>query len=112
MQYTESVFAGIMGVQGSANGGLGTGTLNTPLGCDVDTSGNVYVGDGTNSAIRKISPGGIMSTLAGGVFGYADGTGSNAKFNKPSFIYLDTNANLYVSDSGNHAVRLVTPAGE
>ena len=78
----------------------------------MDAAGNVYVADGANNAIRKITPVGVVTTLAGslGVTGFADGTGSAARFSTPFGISCDGGGNRYVADSC--AIRKVTiPAG-
>lgn len=71
----------------------------------------LYVSDTLNHRIRKISEDGTVTTLAGSVAGFQDGTGSNAKFNLPGGIDIDLNGNLYVADTGNHCIRKVTPLG-
>ncbi|WP_025664650.1 cadherin domain-containing protein [Aquimarina megaterium] len=92
----------------------GTGTsaqFSTPIGVDVDSNGNIYVADRNNNVIRKITPAGVVSTFAGSTFGYADGTGTAAKFNSPYGIAIDANDNIYVGDYINHRIRKITPAG-
>jgi len=106
-----SLYAG-SGLLGSANGPDSTATFNYPNGIAVDDSGYVYVADASNNMIRKISPRGTVSTLAGsGVIGLADGTGSAAMFDYPTGIAIDSNRNLYVTDETNHLIRKVTQAG-
>ena len=79
-----------------------------PLGVAVDGSGNVYVADSGNHRIRKISPSGNVTTLAGsGASGYADGSGAEARFNWPSGVAVDKNGNVYVTDATN-AIRKIT----
>jgi DNA-binding beta-propeller fold protein YncE len=77
----------------------------------VDAGGNVYVADFNNQLLRKISPSGVVSTVAGGwqVGGHFDGTGTAARFNNPSGVAVDTSGNLYVSDYYNHRIRKITP---
>ena len=84
-----------------------------PSGVAVDASGNVYVADTRNHTIRKVTSAGVVSTLAGlaGSYGSADGTNSNARFYLPQGITVDLSGNLYVLDSGNQTVRMVTPSG-
>lgn len=95
--------------------------LRSPSGLAVDNSGTVYVADHGNNVIRKISPGGWVTTLAGrpslGAFtfppagSYADGTGTNATFVYPSNLTLDAAGNLYVVDSFGRVIRKITPEG-
>ena len=93
--------------------GIGTGaSINQPIGVAVDTSGNVYVADTYNHRIRKITSGGVVSTLAGSVsFFFADGIGTGASFNKPSGVAVDTSGNVYVADTNNHRIRKITSGG-
>lgn len=86
-------------------------TLNYPSGVAVDAAGDVYVADANKSAILKISPTGMVSTLAGGASGFSDGAGSAAAFSFPSKLGFDAVGNLYVLDAGNSAIRKITPAG-
>jgi hypothetical protein len=98
---------------GSADGTGSAAEFCRPSGLTVDASGNVYVGDTNNHTIRKISPTGVVSTLAGLVFtpGSADGTGSAARFNQPRGVVADSGGNLYVADELNNKIRTITPAG-
>lgn len=87
--------------------------FNHPRGLAADLNGNLYVADTGNHTIRKISPQGIVSTLAGksGAAGAADGPGSTARFNAPRSIGVDANGNVYVADTGNHTIRRITADG-
>jgi len=79
-----------------------------------DVAGNLYVTDSGNNLIRKISPGGVVTTLAGNADagpGSADGTGNDARFRGPDGVAVDNNGNVYVADTFNHTIRKVTPAG-
>ena len=100
---------------GSAGFGDGTGSgasFKDPSALAVDTVGNVYVADTQNNRIRKITPAGVVSTLAGsGVAGFSDGKGKSASFKSPTGIALDSSGNVYVADSGNNRLRKITPAG-
>ena len=102
-------------IAGSTSGFAdGTGSLaqfNSPIGITMDTSGNLFVVDGGNHKIRKVTQTGIVTTIAGSTQGFADGTGTSAMFLTPTFITSDTSGNLYVSDSSNHKIRKITPAG-
>lgn len=108
---TVSTFAGT-GVPGSADG-TDTATFNSPLGVAADQSGNVYVADYGNDLIRKITPAGVVSTIAGkrGVPGSADGLDTVARFNLPESVAVDASGNIYVADNGNNEIRKITPAG-
>ncbi len=109
-----STLAGsLTGATGHVNGSGAAARFNNPQGVAVDGSGNVYVGDTYNYAVRKISPTGTVSTLAGsltGVAGQADGLGSAAEFSIPWGMTLDSTDNLYVADNGR--IRKITPLGQ
>jgi hypothetical protein len=99
-------------VAGHADGSGSSAQFNAPAGLTADSAGNVYVAD-QNNTIRRITPAGVVSTLAGitGVAGSSDGTGTGALFNNPAGLAVDSNGNLYVTDSANDTIRMVTPAG-
>lgn len=97
---------------GNADGMGAQASFNTPLKLAVDRSGNVYVADTANDAIRKLSPAGVVSTFAAGVTaGRADGIGEAAPFHGPLGIVVDMDGNVYVGDNKNHRIRKITPAG-
>jgi sugar lactone lactonase YvrE len=108
--YDFTTIAGSAGTSGSTNG-LGTVALfNYPTGVVTDTNGNVYVADYGNSTIREIIPLSgkwHVTTVAGaaGIIGSDDGRGTNALFNYPMGIAIDTNGILYVADHGNSTIR-------
>lgn len=109
-----TTFAGRSGVQGSIDGAGTDATFNNPVGLAVDSGGNIFVADYGNRIIRKISPDGEVSTIAGlaGNLGASDGAGSNARFANPFGLAIDRADNLYVSDVGNLLIRKITPSGD
>jgi streptogramin lyase len=109
---TVSTFAGI-GIAGASNMPDSI-SFNSPLGVAVDGNGNVYVADYENDIIRKITPAGVASTLAGftGTPGAVDGLDTAARFNLPESVAVDAAGNVYVADNGNNLIRKVTPGGQ
>jgi serine/threonine protein kinase, bacterial len=107
-----SSFAG-SGAPGLVDGDDTTAEFLSPQGVAVDTSGNIYVADAGNNCIRKITPAGITSTLAGALtHGFTNGTGGVAQFSKPEGVAVDANGNIYIADAGNNVIRKITPTGE
>ncbi len=106
-----STLAGLAGNSGSADGTGNAARFSYPFGVAADGTGNVYVADLDNDTIRKVTPTGLVSTLAGlaGSSGSADGAGSTARFNAPAGVAVDGVGNVYVADSSNHTIRKVTP---
>ena len=108
--YTVTTFAGT-GINGIDPATGNPGLLNNPTKMAFDVQGNLYVADADNDKIRKITPSGTMTTLAGNTIGYADGVGTAALFNKPTALCIDGQGNLYVAESGNLRIRKITPSG-
>ncbi len=108
-----TTFAGTPGIIGHQDGIGASAQFGFPDGVAVDGSGNVYVSDSEFNTIRKITPAGVVTTLAGmpGITGHADGAGSAAQFDQPAGIGVDGSGNVYVADSGNQTVRKVTSSG-
>ena len=89
-------------------------SFRVPRGVAVDAGGNLYIADTINHRIRKVSPGGIISTVAGtGVAGFSgdDGPATSASLNEPRSVAVDVFSNLYIADSDNHRLRKVSPDG-
>jgi hypothetical protein len=109
--YTLTTLAGGGGF--SAEGKGSAIRLSEPFGVAVDAANNVFVADTWNHAIRKVTPSGEITTLAGlpGSVGSADGPGNVARFNNPNRVAVDNSGNVYVADTLNHTVRKVTPEG-
>jgi len=112
-QYTWTNVAGRTSGAGYEEGTGAAARLNNPTGIVMAASGNAYFCDSYNQVIRMITPGGVVSTIAGTpmVSGSSGGSGKQAKFNSPSGLALDGAGNLYVADRYNHVIRKVTPAG-
>lgn len=107
------MFAGVSGQQGSTDGPGAMALFRQPGGMAADAVGNMFVADTGNSLIRKITPGGMVSTMAGSPAnqGYRDGAGMDAWFNAPVSLALDGMGNMFVADTGNSVIRQISPAG-
>lgn len=108
-----TTFAGAAGQTGTFDGAGAAARFNNPRGLAIDRENNLYVADSGNHTIRKISPAGIVTTVAGlgGFSGSTDGTGNGARFTAPWGVATDAANNLYVADTGNHIIRKISPAG-
>jgi sugar lactone lactonase YvrE len=82
-----------------------------PLGITIDSVGNLYVADTGNNRIRKITPSGNVTTIAGSSRGYVNGQGTAVQFNYPYGITIDSSDNLYVADSFNNRIRKIDTSG-
>jgi hypothetical protein len=112
-QGVVTTVAGVAGAVGSSDGLGSNARFTEPRGLALDSAGNVYVTDG--SAIRKITPAGLVTTIAGmqGQFGDTDGVGALARFHAPHGIVADSGGNLFVADPFDSALRIrkITPTG-
>lgn len=108
---TVSTFAG-SGLAGAVDATGTSASFNGPSGICIDATGNLYVTDYNNHKIRKITPAGVVTTLAGsGSAGATDGFGSGASFNGPGGAFVNSAGNILISDTYNHKIRMVTPSG-
>ena len=106
------LFRSTAGSYGSADGRGPLARFSGPVGVAVDGDGNLYVTDNGNHTIRKITPAGVVTTLAGTAesYGSADGRGPLARFSRPYGVAVDGVGNVYVADRQNHTIRKITPA--
>jgi len=94
--------------QGDEDGAGILAKFHNPRGITIDSEGNLYIADWSNHKIRKITPEGIVSTVAGSTNGFADGLPSISKFSHPNSIVVDEDGSLYISDQFNHRIRKIT----
>ena len=100
------------GTQGTADGTGTAASFTDAYGIGVSPNGNVYVASGVAHVIRKITPGGVVTTFAGtGSAGFTNGTGTAASLDIPTGVVVDGNGNLFVSELGNNCIRKITSAG-
>jgi sugar lactone lactonase YvrE len=105
-----TTFAGT-GEAGELDGHRLSATFNNPYGLAIDGGGNLYVSDVSNHRIRKIAPDGTVTTLAGKRQGFSDRKGQLAMFDHPYGVAVDKSGNVYVADSYNNRIRMITPDG-
>ena len=99
--------------EGFADGSGAAASFHTPSGLALDDAGNLYVADTGNNRIRRITPAGDVTTIAGnGKAGYLDGPTLEAQFNGPIGLALDQSGRVYVADSYNDRIRLITTDGQ
>jgi hypothetical protein len=110
---TVTTLAGQAGTSGFTDGSGAAARFYFPSDAAVDAAGNIYVADTDNHTIRKVTPAGTVTTLAGlaGTNGSADGSGTAARFNHPSGVAVDAAGNVYVADTDNDTIRKITSAG-
>lgn len=99
------------GAEGSQNGNGTNAQFNSPTDVAVDSAGNVFVADVANHRIRKIAPGGLVTTFAGSSAGFKDGLGTSAMFYSPYGLAIDSSGNLFVADMSNNSIRKIDPTG-
>ena len=112
----NSCTTGTCGAGYTGDGGVATGALlNNPTAVLLDGSGNLYISDSGNNAIRMVNTSGIITTVVGGggplAAGYSGdgGPALQAQLNNPKGIALDSSGNLYIADTDNSVIRMVTP---
>lgn len=112
-QDAVTTLAGKALVSGAANGSGTNASFNDPAAIVADASGNYFIADSRNHAIRKVTASGAVTTFAGklGASGMINATGVNAQFNSPNGLAFDSTGNLFVSDTGNNVIRKITAAG-
>jgi sugar lactone lactonase YvrE len=108
-----TTIAGTAGMTGFDDGTGAAARFYGPQGLTVDAAGNVFVVDNSEETIRKIAPGGVVTTLAGmgDQHGSVDGTGAAARFHGPSFLAMDASGNMLDTDSGNNTIRKISAGG-
>lgn len=103
-----TTLAGAAGGRGNADGLQDQARFHAPLGLAVDGGNNLYVADSQNNAIRRVTPAGLVTTLAGAadaLAGNRDGAGTNAAFDSPAAVAVDAQTNIYVADFFNNEIR-------
>jgi sugar lactone lactonase YvrE len=108
---TSSIFAG-NGTKGSMDGQGTSASFNDPLDLGIDGSGNIFITDLISDKIRKLTPGGLVTTVAGnGSKGASNGPAAQASFFAPDGVAADKSGNLYISDYGNNLIRKIASDG-
>jgi sugar lactone lactonase YvrE len=105
-----SLLAGAAGVGALTDGNASAANFYIPSGIALDSSGNLYIADYSNNAIRKVTPGGTVTTPYGSksaVAGSTNGSGNSALFSGPNGVAIDGSGNIYVADTGNSLIRKI-----
>jgi len=108
-----TTYAGLAGTPGNTNGTLAASRFRSPLGLKRDGAGNIWVADSGNHTIRRITPAGMVETVAGtpDVWGWEDGPAAASKFNGPVDVAVASDGRVFVSDGFNHVIRCVQTNG-
>ncbi len=108
-----TTLAGYPATVGAANDTGSLASFRDPSAMVADGAGNLFIADTGNHSIRKVTPAGVVTTFAGTalISGATNGTGADARFNGPRGLAIDGSGTLYVADTGNHAIRMITSAG-
>lgn len=108
-----STVVGVALASGDADGVGTAARLRMPSALAVDAAGNLFIADAGNHTIRRMSPAGEVTTVAGmaGRSGDADGSGSEARFDTPSGLAVDGEGLIWIADTGNHTLRRLTAGG-
>src|SRR5262249_33989283 len=111
---TVTTLAGSPDQFGSVDGTGAAARFATPIGLAIDKVGNRYTADDNDDTVRKITPDGVVTTIAGAAFqsGYVNGNGGAARFNGPTGVAVDANGNVYVVDDFNQVIRKIAPNGD
>lgn len=99
------------GANGYRDGPASEAMFRRPLGVAVAADGTCFVADTGNDRIRRIAPDGIVTTVAGSIYDYGDGQGAHARFRRPAALDVGADGMLYVADTGNNSLRVITPDG-
>lgn len=108
-----TTYAGLAGTPGNTNGTLAEARFHSPLGLKRDAAGNVWVADSGNHTIRKITPAGMVETVAGvpDAWGAVDGSAASAKFNGPVDVAVAVDGRVFIADGFNHVIRCLGTNG-
>ena len=110
--FTTTVTTIAGNTNGNADGQGALAQFNRPFGIAIDGTKTLFIADTRNHRIRKISPTGLVTTIAGSTLGFADGIGDLAKFNFPTHLVRNAAGDLFVTDKNNHKIRKVSSTGQ